>query len=377
MEPRLFPFWMAFAHAQSFSNTRKMEFLIDAVFTPGKELDVVMNEINAGSPVDFAFTGKESDGLIESLKNLPNYAFLAEELVNNHISVISVMEPDYPRQLKRNLGKNAPVLLYCKGNSDLLKLGSIAIVGSRNCSQAALLFADNIAKAGTEKKQVVVSGFAKGVDQQALNSTLAYHGQSIIVLPQGILTYRSNTYYQYIVKGDVLVMSSYHPRTPWEVGLAMDRNKIIYGLADEIYVAESDTKGGTWEGVHDGLRKGRKIFVRKPADGEVNANGLLISKGAIPIDDTGLLADITTDEPPHQKKIVSDELIVEMVISLLTEQKGKGLSSMEIIDILKLDRKPGSITAMLKKSSKLVSEKKGNTNLFRLAADVPVAGSLF
>jgi DNA processing protein len=203
------------------------EFLIDAVFTPGKELDVVLNGIKAGSPVDFPFTGKESDGLFESLKNLPDYAFLAEELVNNHNSVISVMEPDNPRQLKHNLGKNSPVLLYSKGNSDLLKLSSIAITGSRNCSRAALLFADRIAKAGTGKKQVVVSGFAKGMDQQALNSTLAYPGQSIKVLPQGILTCRSNTCYQYIAKGEVLVMSSYHPRTPWNVGLAMDRNIII------------------------------------------------------------------------------------------------------------------------------------------------------
>ena len=291
MEPGLLPCWMAFAHARSITNVRKMEFLIDVVFNSGRELDKVMDEARTCGAVGFPFTDKEYAGFLDALEKRANYAFLAEELVNNNISAISVMEPDYPNQLKRNLVKNAPILFYCKGNSDLLKKESIAIVGSRNGSQAALLFTDQVARAATEKKQVVVSGFAKGVDLQALDSTLVYHGQSIIVLPQGILTYRSNTYYQHIVKGDVLVTSPYHPKTPWDVGLAMDRNKIIYGLADEIYVAESDSKGGTWEGAQDGLKKKRKIYVRKPGEGEKNANDILISKGAVPVDGSGVIID--------------------------------------------------------------------------------------
>ena len=33
-------------------------------------------------------------------------------------------------------------------------------------------------------------------------------------------------------------------------------------MAEKIYVAESASKGGTWSGVIDGLKKGRKIYVR-------------------------------------------------------------------------------------------------------------------
>lgn len=287
MEPGLLPYWMAFAHAASFSNVRKMEFLIDEIFHAGQELDTVLSDLVRGKPIGFPFIGKEKEGLLNSLQDLPNYAFLAEELVNASIYVVSVMEPDYPRQLKRNLGKNAPILLYCKGNSDLLKKESIAIVGTRKCSEKALQFAALVAKTATDKEKIIVSGFAKGVDLQALDSTLACNGKSIIVLPQGILTYRANTYYQHIIKGDLLVTSPYPPKTPWDAGLAIDRNKIIYGLATEIYIAESDSKGGTWEGAHDGLKKGRRIYVRKPGAGEKNANDILIAKGAIPVDDSG------------------------------------------------------------------------------------------
>ena len=70
--------------------------------------------------------------------------------------------------------------------------------------------------------------------------------------------------------------------------LAMALNLIIYGLADEIFVAESSEKGGTWSGVMDGLRKGRKIYVRKPEANEKNANILHIQKGAIAVDYNGI-----------------------------------------------------------------------------------------
>ena len=125
-----------------------------------------------------------------------------------------------------------------------------------------------------------MSGYAKGVDRSALEATLKYGGQSIVVLPQGILTFNSGfrKLYTYLVEGNVLVTSTYFPKAPWSVGLAMSRNKIIYGLSREIYVAESNFKGGTWSGVVDGLGRGRKIFVRVPELNEKCANKVLISK---------------------------------------------------------------------------------------------------
>lgn len=94
-------------------------------------------------------------------------------------------------------------------------------------------------------------------------------------------------YYSQIIEGDVLVLSTFFPKAPWSVPLAMGRNPVIYGLAKNIYVAESGHDGGTWSGVIDGLRKGRVIYVRNPDPTESNANLTLIQKGAIPIDFDG------------------------------------------------------------------------------------------
>lgn len=240
---------------------------------------------------NYELNDKEIADLSLAKSELANNAFLVEDLENEGFELIPIISSNYSKTLKDNL-KTAysPPLLYVKGNKQILHENSIAIVGSRKASDVSLKFTDNIAQLASKNYKVVVSGFAKGVDKQALDSAINYKGQSIIVLPQGITTFDSGfkKYYKQIVEGDVLVLSVFHPKSPWQAGLAMARNPIIYGLADEIYVAESSDEGGTWAGVVDGLRKKRVIYVRKPDIYEQNANNLLIEKGAIPVDFNGL-----------------------------------------------------------------------------------------
>lgn len=232
----------------------------------------------------------EVEDLKRAKSELANNAFMAESLNNEGYELIPITSPEYSRTLKENLkAAHTPALLYVKGNKQILQENSIAIVGSRNAMDKSLEFTDNIARLASREYKVVVSGFAKGVDKQALDSAINYKGQSIIVLPQGIMTFGSGfkKYYKQIVDGDVLVLSTFFSKAPWRAELAMARNPIIYGLASEIYVAESSDKGGTWSGVMDGLRKNRKIYVRKPDLDENNANNLLIQKGAIAVDFNG------------------------------------------------------------------------------------------
>ncbi len=256
--------------------------------------------------VQFGLTDQETGNLLQAKTDLANLAFLAETMQYEGYELIPITSPNYPKTLKENLkAAHAPPLLYIKGDSRILAGNTVAIVGSRDASEKSLKFTDHIAKQVCRENKVVVSGFAKGVDKQALDSALVVKGRSIIVLPQGIMTFSAGykQYYKQIVEGEVLVLSTFFPKAPWRAELAMARNPIIYGLAEEIFVAESSDKGGTWSGVIDGLRKNRQIFVRWPDPSETNANQLLIRKGAIPVDFEGspLPADkvmITTSPNP-------------------------------------------------------------------------------
>lgn len=386
MNSNTLPYWMAFAHAKGFSNKRKIDFLIEVVHEK-ITIQEAMEKIGKGDKCGFNFKEKEWEGIANASKEITNYAFLAEDLLDKGIKAFHVMDKNYyPATLKKNLKKDAPILIYAKGNIDLLRKKSVAIVGARKSKDISLEFTDNVAAKAVANDCVVVSGFAKGVDKKALDSALEHKGQSIIVLPQGIGTYTSKVYYPHIMKGDVLVISTYHPKAKWNVGLAMDRNKTIYGLAEDIYAAESDSKGGTWEGVLDGLKRNRKVYVRTPGEKEKNANLLLIEKGATPVDMHGKEIDnycspklppAKAEETKSQNEI-QDKDIVKETLKLLEENRDKGITAQQIADQLSLqEHQTKKLNKILSGSDLIRKVKKGRYNHFFLNKEVPKQSQMF
>lgn len=348
-------YWLALAHVPKVKTKRKNEIVV-RLFEQGKSVIDFFHSEKSSWKNEYDLTDSETQLFKEAFSELSNYAFMVEDLLEQGYNILPITSKEYSPTLKKNLGRSyAPPVIYTKGNLQIMKEKSIAIVGSRKANENSLTFTDNVAKKASEEYKVVVSGFAKGVDKQALDSALKYKGQSIIVLPQGISTFKSGfkKYYKQIIEGDVLVLSTFYPKAPWSVQLAMARNPIIYGLASEIYVAESSDKGGTWSGVMDGLRKGRTIYVRKPNPREKNANGLLISKGAKAVDDLGNISEYSVNE--NQSSIVSEPIAEtngteSKIIDLL---RNGAFDSKSIVEKLKIDWTARKVTSFLKKQDEI------------------------
>jgi DNA processing protein len=352
------PYYITLSHFLKWRN-EKINNLIYKIIIENKS---TLEDFFSSSEIDFQeiYNMDLSDAsALNSIKSeIPNNSFLAEDLISQGFEVLTIDSSDYPPIMKENLGlKYSPPIIYIKGNKQIFEENSIAVVGSRNASEISLDFTDNIVNLFSKQFKVIVSGFAKGVDQQALESALKHLGRSIIVLPQGIMTFGSgiNKYYKQITEGDVVVLSTFYPKAPWSVQFAMTRNPIIYALAKDIYVAESNEKGGTWSGATDGIRKGRKIYVREPGGDEINANNLLIKKGAIPVDFNGSplyenedvkitisLVGRKSEEEINKEKILKILEVKELTIKEILERTGikwsvaklkKYLSKIEGIEI--------------------------------------------
>ena len=286
-------YWMALAHADRMFTRRKNEILARVhELSTGQDTPLLSTFFEAGDEgwrTTYGLTADEVTLMSEARQALPNHAFMLERLQEQGYELTTIFSPDYPTTLKQHLKYNSPLLLYSKGNRELLKQRMVAVVGARSASPVAIQFTDGIARAMAQQGRVVVSGYAKGVDRQALDSALAGGGSSIVVLPQGITTFGTgfSSLHRWIAQGRVLVLSYFAPQAPWSTGFAMARNHVVYGLADAIYVAESNNKGGTYTGVTDGLRQGREIYVRQPSSDEKNANQQLIDMGAVAVDAQG------------------------------------------------------------------------------------------
>ena len=357
-------YWIAIAHLPKWHTERINRLIIQIVHEKQMAWADFFEMDKKGRREMFAFNEKELADMELAKDDLPRLAFITEQLLNEGFQIIPINSPDYPVMLKENLKiKSSPPVLYIKGRKALMQEDAVAIVGSRNAGKAALDFTDQVAKKCVQEQKVVVSGFAKGVDKQALDSTLEAHGKSIIVLPQGILTFQSGfrKYYEPIVSGAVLVLSTFFPKAGWDVGLAMARNAYIYGLAKEIYVAESDNKGGTWEGAMDGLKRQRNIYVRAPEPHEKNANLKLVELGAVPVNREGEVVELNTarandpSEPtqkqafPEQQPASGKENKTPETEILQLLHKG-AYTSKEIILALKLDWDSRKLRGFLNKN---------------------------
>lgn len=201
------------------------------------------------------------------------------------IWVISRADALYPKRLKTSLKEDAPPLLYGCGNTALLEKGGLAVVGSRQVSDELIHYAENVGRMSAEAQRSVLSGGAQGIDRAAMQGALVAGGDVAGVLADNLeKAALAREYREPLMAGRLVLISPYDPAAGFNVGHAMQRNKLIYALADAALVVTSDfEKGGTWAGAIEQLDRLRlvPVFVyNSPNSGKGNA--ALLNRGGRP-----------------------------------------------------------------------------------------------
>src|SRR5579859_5616532 len=265
----------------------------DIVVAWCQQLGRTLQAFFAADPQVWSDTCHLSPGLIEKLQQaktkLVGQAFLVEQLSHDHIHLLTVLDEVYPRLLKSSLKRNqTPPVLFYAGDLGILERTTIAIIGSRNAGEASLVFTREVASYLAGQGANVISGNARGVDRAAYEgATGAEEGHTSVVLPHGIRKLsgvQMRNLQPKIEAGKVLLLSQFHPDAQWVVSRAMERNKVVTGLAQIVIVAEADTKGGTWEGANGALKQKRPLYVcQSEPSSSLPGNAALIESGGHPL----------------------------------------------------------------------------------------------
>lgn len=201
------------------------------------------------------------------------------------IWVISRADAKYPRRLKAKLKEDAPPLLYGCGDMALLERGGLAVVGSRHVDDELISYTENVGRLSAEAHRSIVSGGAKGIDRAAMHGALKAGGDVAGVMADSLekaALARDNR--EPLMDGRLVLVSPYDPSAGFNVGHAMQRNKLIYALADAALVVTSDfEKGGTWAGAIEQLDRLHfvPVFVRNGANAG-KGNSALLNRGGRP-----------------------------------------------------------------------------------------------
>lgn len=284
-----YKYWIWFSRIEKLSS-RKKEMLLIQYNLPEKIYNLDKFEL---THIEFLNYEEVEDVLYNKYReNLEEYS---KYMKKNNIQLITMFENEYPERLKNIYDK--PVLLYVVGNTELLKRNSVAIVGSRNCSEYGKSISRKIAYDLAKQNICVISGLAKGIDKYSHIGALEATGKTIAVIGSGldnIYPYENKNLYERIIKNDGLIVTEYVIGTkPCKINFPA-RNRIISGLSDAIVVVEAGLRSGALITADFGLEQGKEIFAIPGNINSLNSQGTneLIKQGAVLVTKSEDITDV-------------------------------------------------------------------------------------
>ncbi len=194
---------------------------------------------------------------------------------------VLVTQRDYPGSLRAIYGPAAPPVLTVVGDLALLERDAAAVVGTRTPSEPGAELARLCARWCVQRERVVVSGGAQGVDTVAHETALEDGGATVVVLPQGMLSYPMLPELAVAVeRGTALLVSQFLPEAPWTTGGAVTRNETIAAFARMTCVIEPGNPGGSLKTGRDALAQRKPVLVYAGIGG---SGGALLREGARPM----------------------------------------------------------------------------------------------
>lgn len=233
----------------------------------------------------------------------PNWSFIenvisASKSCNSQI--ITFDDVLYPKQLKEIY--DPPLVLFVKGNEQLLNNMQIAIVGSRAASINGREAAFGISKQLAEQGLVVTSGLALGIDASAHKGAITTSTGTIAVVATGldkVYPARHKPLAKKIVESQGVIISEFLPGTPPKAGHFPKRNRIISGLSKGVLVVEAALKSGSLITARCALEQNRDVFAVPSGINNPQAKGChwLIKQGAKLVEQAAdIIEELSADE---------------------------------------------------------------------------------
>jgi DNA processing protein len=223
--------------------------------------------------------------LLRRLKDpgLPAVAEAEQERASRHsVRILIRDDPEYPRILSQL--PDPPLLFYMRGelrDSDDL---SVAVVGSRRATAYGLEMARRIAGDLAACGVTVVSGLARGIDEEAHRAALRAEGRTLALLGSGIdrIYPRQSVRLAERISNSGAILSEFPLGTPPLAGNFPVRNRLISGVSRGTLVVEAAPRSGSLITARLALEQGREVFAVPGNATTENAQGpnALIREGA-------------------------------------------------------------------------------------------------
>lgn len=217
------------------------------------------------------------------VNNIPSVEKIQEE-INNHKNINSEIlyygHEDFPNDLYDKYGDFPPILSIL-GRKELLKKNIVGVIGTRLPSLQGLQYTKYICEELSKEDYVILSGFAKGIDTVAHESSK----NTIALMPCGIniiFPTINKFLYENIISSGLIVTDRPFNQNPISKNFPL-RNKLLSLFANVLVVTEATLQSGTLMTCNFAKKINKTIFSvpGHPLDLRYAGNNLLIQQGAL------------------------------------------------------------------------------------------------
>src|ERR1700733_10679172 len=223
-------------------------------------------------------------------------------------SVLTPEEEAYPERLREIY--DPPAVLWIRGNVELLARPGIAVVGTRQPSPYGAGMAELLSRDLANRRLVILSGMARGVDTAAHKGALDVGGKTVAVWGTGIdVIYpkENKGLAERIVKeGGAIVSENPMGTFPAPQNFPI-RNRILSGMSVGVLVVEAAEYSGTRITARCALEQNRDVYAVPGNATNKNAWGpnTLIKQGAKL---TASWEDVWEDLPSQVRLLLEEEI---------------------------------------------------------------------
>ena len=235
---------------------RTQKELLEKYDTPQKIWELNRQELEQNGNLK-----NEQIDIILDNKFRENLKLYEAYMKKKQIKMITIKDGSYPKKLLEIY--DSPVVLYVLGNEEILNNTSIAIIGSRRCSEYGKSIAKQFAYNLSKQNINIISGLARGIDTYAHLGTNCAQKKTIAIIGSGldiIYPQENEQLAKRIIENGGAIISEYIVGTRPEKMNFPARNRIISGLSDGVLVVEASQKSGTFITVDFALEQGKNVY---------------------------------------------------------------------------------------------------------------------
>jgi DNA processing protein len=200
--------------------------------------------------------------------------------------LVTVLDDAYPANLR--LIPNLPPFLFLRGELRDEDVRSVAVVGTREASEAGIRRAQRMSRLLAERGVTVISGMARGIDTAAHRAAIESGGRTTAVLGTGITKCyppENRELAEEITAHGALVSQFWPTRSPGRDTFPR-RNVVTSGLSQGTVVIEASSTSGAKMQARLALEHGKKVFlVQSLVTDQSWAKTYVAKRGAIEVAD--------------------------------------------------------------------------------------------